>query len=97
MTGAGIPDDPRVQRQRVLATYLWCALAVSFALALTTAVAPRSWVETLGPTMVVVLVAAPVGRLLWLLVRWTRRGDRRFAAAILVLLGLMVLAMVLSR
>lgn len=90
------PEDPRLARQRVLAGYLWFALGVTMLLGLATVVAPESWVDTLGPTMVGVLILAPVGRVVWLLVRWTRRGDRKYALAAIALLGVMVVALVLA-
>lgn len=90
------PEDPRLARQRVLATYLWVALSVTMLLGLATAVVPESWLDSLGPAMVGVLILAPVGRVLWLLVRWTRRGDRKYAVAAVALLGVMVAALVLA-
>ena len=39
--------------------------------------------------MVVVFIAAPIGRVIWLMVRWARLGDRRFA-----LVGAALLAVV---
>jgi hypothetical protein len=65
-------------------------------LALATIVAPTSVRRDLGVATVVVLVIAPIGRVLWLLVRWTRRGDRRFAVAAAVLLGVMGLALTIA-
>jgi hypothetical protein len=47
--------------------------------------------------MVGLLVAAPVGRVLWLLARWTHRGDRRFAFAVVLLLVVMTIALLVSR
>jgi hypothetical protein len=41
--------------------------------------------------MVAVFVAAPLGRVIWLMVRWQRRGDWRFA-----LVGAVLLAVVLT-
>jgi hypothetical protein len=96
MTLPSIPEDPRLGRQRVLATYLRVCLAIASALALVAAVVPDDWTDRFGRATVAVLVLAPVGRVLWLLVRWTRRGDRRFAVAAVALLGVMSLALVLA-
>jgi len=96
MNGATVPEDPRVGRQRVLATYLWVSLGVALSLAVLTAVAPDAWTDDIGPWMVAVLILAPVGRLVWLLIRWTKRGDRRYAIAILVLLAVMATALVVA-
>jgi hypothetical protein len=97
MTEPMIPEDPRVRRQQALATYLSWALGIVLGVAALTAVAPRSWIDTLGPIMVGLLVAAPVGRVLWLLARWTHRGDRRFAFAVVLLLVVMTIALLVSR
>jgi hypothetical protein len=93
---AGPLEDPRSDRQRVLATYLRVALGVAFVLALAATFLPDRWYEPLAHAMVVTLVVAPVGRVLWLLVRWTRRGDRRFAAAAALLLAVLGVALVLA-
>jgi hypothetical protein len=42
------------------------------------------------------LIAAPIGRVVWLLVRWLRRGDRRFALAAVALLAVMGVALALA-
>ncbi|HYF46355.1 MAG TPA: hypothetical protein VD926_09110, partial [Acidimicrobiales bacterium] len=45
--------------------------------------------EVSGVALVALLVAVPAIRVLWLAVRWTHKGDRRFAglALLLVLLA----------
>lgn len=96
MTDPFMPEDPRIGRQRVLALYLRISLAVAVILALATIVAPASMRDDLGAATVVVLVVAPVGRVLWLLVRWTRRGDRRFALAAGILLCVIGLALAIA-
>lgn len=96
MTGRPIPEDPRVARQRVLAVYVRVWLAVVLVLATVTTFAPDDRVERVGVALVVSLVVAPVGRVLWLMVRWLRRGDRRFALAAVALLLVMGAALVLG-
>jgi Na+/proline symporter len=96
MTEPFVPEDPRLGRQRVLALYLRVALVVVALLATLTAVVPESVHDELGVVTVVVLIVVPIGRVVWLLVRWTRRGDRRFAAAAAVLLAVMALALVVA-
>ncbi len=94
---AAMPDDPRLGRQRAVATYLRVALVAVLVIACAAVVAPDSWEIDLGRVMVVVLIVAPVGRVLWLLGRWTRRGDRRYALAAVALLAVMGAALVLGR
>lgn len=96
MTSRFVPEDPRVARQRVLAVYVRVWLAIVLLLAAVTVFAPDAWVEPVGIALVVSLVVAPVGRVLWLMVRWLRRGDRRFALAALALLLVMGVALVVG-
>jgi hypothetical protein len=93
---SAIPEDPRVGRQRALSTYLWIALVVTMLLAAATAVAPDSWEDTVGPSMVAAFIIAPIGRLIWLFVRWLHRGDRRYALAVVALWAIMAVALVLA-
>jgi hypothetical protein len=92
-----VPPDPRLARQRAMATYLQVALAVTFTLGVATLLAPMDVQRGIGIAMVVVLIATPLVRLSWLLVRWLRRGDRRFAAAAFLLLVVMAVGMVVGR
>lgn len=97
MSAAALPPDPRLGRQRALAIYLRVALTVAGLLGVTAALLPDDWgEEAAGVAMVVVLIAAPVGRVAWLLVRWLRRGDRRFALAAVALLAVMGVALALA-
>jgi Kef-type K+ transport system membrane component KefB len=97
MTASALPPDPRVGRQRVLATYLRVALVVALVLGLAAALLPDDWGEEVaGLAMVVVLIATPIGRLVWLLVRWLRREDRRFAFAAFALLAVMGVALAIA-
>jgi hypothetical protein len=96
MTEPFVPEDPRLGRQRVLALYVRAALVVIAVLATLTAVVPESVHDELGLATVVVLIVAPIGRVLWLLVRWARRGDLRFAAVAALLLTVMATALVVG-
>ena len=78
-----MPYDPRLGRQRAIATYLRVALVTVLVIASAAVVAPESWELDLGRTMVIVLIVAPIGRVVWLLARWTRRGDRRYVLAVM--------------
>lgn len=86
MNGAELPPDPRIARQRATALYLRAAIVVSFSLGVATLVLPGDAGRAVGVAMTVVLIVAPLVRVAWLLVRWLRRGDRRFAAAAFTLL-----------
>ena len=94
---APMSDDPRLGRQRAIGMYLRVALVTVLAVATAAVVAPDSWELGLGRVMVVVLIVAPIGRVVWLLARWTRRGDRRYALAAVALLAVMGAALVLGR
>jgi hypothetical protein len=89
-------EDPRRDRQRVLALYLRVALGCVLLLALATAVLPDSVSDGVGGAMIAVLILAPIGRVVWFLVRWTRRGDRRYAAAAVALLLVMASGLLLA-
>jgi hypothetical protein len=94
---AALPPDPRLGRQRALATYLRVALGVAMVFGLLAALLPDTWDERpAGVAMVVVLVVAPIIRIGWLLVRWVRRGDWRFAGAAAALLAVMGAALALG-
>lgn len=88
-----LPDDPRLGRQRAMAAYLRACMVAVLVLAAVVVVVPERLVDDVGAVMVAVLILAPVGRLVWLLVRWLRRGDRRFALVALLLLGVMAAAL----
>lgn len=59
-------------------------------LALSSALLPEPYSEVLGQMSVAALIAAPLLRVLWMALRWFRRGDYRFGA---VALGVFSLAM----
>jgi hypothetical protein len=87
MTDASLPPDPRIARQRAVALYLRIGILLAFVLGVIALVLPDDLGRNFGIAMTVVLIAAPLGRVGWLLVRWLRRGDLRFAAAAFVLLA----------
>ena len=73
-----------------LSRILQIALVVTFVFALGGAFIPGSIGTVSGTACIVILIAAPVLRVGWLVVDWTRLGDTRFAvlggALLLVLL-----------
>jgi hypothetical protein len=77
-TGPGA--HPLVGRQRHLVAFLQVAVAAAMVLAVAGVVLPGRWGTAAGVALVATLVGAPVARVAWLMVRWIRRGDPRFAA-----------------
>lgn len=85
--GSGPPPNPRAGRQRFLVAYLRVALALVLLVGLIELVIPADRRDQAGAVMVGLLVVAPLGRVVWLMVRWQRRGDWRFALVGAVLLA----------
>lgn len=81
MPPAGPAPQPRADRQRRLVRYLQVCAATVFGLAAASVVLPGDAGRLAADAMVAVVIGAPVGRVLWLLQRWIRRRDWRFAAA----------------
>ena len=80
------PPNPRADRQRWLTVYLRIASILVLAAAGVGALVPGDIGERAAIGMVGLLVAVPLGRALWLAVRWWHRGDRRFALLAVTLL-----------
>ena len=88
---SGPMPNHHVGRQRVLVLYLRIALVLAFVVGVVELVIPERHRDAAGAVMVAVFVVVPLGRVLWLMVRWQRRGDWRFA-----LVGLVLLAVVFT-
>ena len=74
----------------VLSKILMIALVVTFACALGGAFLPGTIGNWSGRACIVILIAAPVLRVTWLVVDWTRTRDLKFAllgCALLFVLG----------
>jgi uncharacterized membrane protein YhaH (DUF805 family) len=93
----GPPPNPRAGRQRFLIGALRAAVALVTVAAAMSTVLGGKVAERLSVVLVGLLVAAPAGRVAWLLVRWARLGDRRFTGVAGALLGVMALGAVLAR
>ena len=76
---SGAPVDPRLDRYRPLTRALLWALVACVALSGAAVVLPDPIGRWVGVAVVALLVGAPVARVLWLVARWFRRGDTRFA------------------
>jgi hypothetical protein len=64
---------------RFLSRILQAALVLTFALALGGAFLPGTLGTASGTACIVILIAAPVLRVAWLVVDWSREKDTRFA------------------
>lgn len=84
-----VPFDPRRGRFDALSRSMTAAMVLASAAAVLGVLLPGRAGELAGLVMVVVLVATPLARVLWLVGRWFRRGDPRYAAV-----GVGVLAIV---
>jgi hypothetical protein len=91
------PPNPRAGRQRYLLGFLRTALAVTAVCAVGAIPATGETAETLARVMVGLLIAVPVLRVGWLLVRWMRTHDWRFAAAAVTLLAVMATGSLIAR
>lgn len=92
----GPPPNPNRGRQRLLVLFLQVALGLVAALGVAALVVPESVHHALAVAMVVVLVAVPVIRVLWLVLRWIRRRDWRFVAAGTGLLTVLAVGLILA-
>lgn len=86
MNVTGPPPNPLVGRQRRLVAALRAAVGVAFATAVVGLLGPGRVGRVGALAFLATLVATPIARVVWLLVRWIRRGDRRFASAAAALL-----------
>jgi membrane protein YdbS with pleckstrin-like domain len=75
----GPPFDPRLDRYRPLTRGLNASLVLCVALAAAAVVLPAPAGRWSGIAAVAVLIVVPLLRVVWLVQRWLRRGDRRFA------------------
>lgn len=84
---------PSMQR---LASLMQVALMAAFALALGGAFLPGAVGRASGVACVIVLISAPILRVLWLTVSWARDGDRRFAVFGALLLSVLAVGSALA-
>lgn len=92
--GDGLSEERRHAHHR-LATWLQRTARLVLALAVAAWLVPGPVGRTAGWAVIVLLIAAPVGRLVWFAVRWWDR-DRRFVPVAGALMGTLVLAVVLA-
>jgi hypothetical protein len=93
---SGCPHPHQERDDRRLSGALRTATVVCLVLAALGAVLPGTWGRTVAGIAVTAVVAVPLLRVVWLVARWWREGDRRFVAAGCVLLGLVALGFVLA-
>jgi hypothetical protein len=77
--------------------FLTAELAAVVVLCVAALLGPEPVAGSAGAGLLALLVAIPLVRVTWLVVRWFRKGDPRFAAVGLFLLGVATLGWVLSR
>lgn len=94
--GAGPPPDPRADRFFGLERWLRTALLAAGILATASLVAGEEYGPDLGALTIAVLVGVPLGRVLWLVLRWSRRGDTRFAIVGAGVLGVVAVGALLG-
>lgn len=75
-----LPYDHRLDRFQPVVRGMHAALLLVGALAVGGAMVPGRVGRWMGAGAIAVLVAAPLLRVMWLVRRWVRRGDPRFAA-----------------
>lgn len=75
----GWVQDPRGERQRALVLALVVNLVAAAVLSGVAVLTTGDTARVAGTAAVAAVVTAPLGRTLWLGVRWLRKGDRRFA------------------
>jgi len=73
------PTDPRRHRQVRLVRFLRVAVVMLAMVSAADLAAPDELQGVLGEALVAILIAAPLVRVAWLVQRWVRRGDLRFA------------------
>ncbi len=93
----GRPPDPREERFRPMGEFLTAELLAVVVLCVVALVAPGEVAGSAAAGLLALLVAIPLVRVAWLVVRWFRRGDPRFAAVGLFVLGVAALGWLLSR
>ena len=96
LSGDATPFDPRLDRYRPLSRALRASLLLTAALAVAAVVLPEPASVVLGAAVVVVLVAAPLARVLWFVTRWFRRGDVRYALVGCGVLGIIATGVLLA-
>jgi hypothetical protein len=96
MEPTGPPPNPRVGRQRFLVAYLRIAVLAVFLLGVVALVLPDDAYRPFAVTMAIAIIVVPVTRVGWLVVRWLRLGDVRFALVGVALLTVMGSALVLA-
>jgi hypothetical protein len=93
MTAPGTPPpDHRIGRQDRLLLFLRVATALTVAGALIGVLAPGGAGRAAANAVIALLIAVPLLRVVWLIQRWMRKGDRRFALVAACLLAIVGLA-----
>jgi hypothetical protein len=89
---SGPPPDHRTGRQDRLLVFLRAATALTLVAAILGVVVPGEAGRMAANSVVVILVAAPLLRVVWLVQRWARIRDWRYVAVAVGLLTIIAFA-----
>ena len=93
----GPPPDPREERFRPMGEFLTAEVVAVLVLCLAALLGGERLGGAGAAGMLALLVAIPLVRVAWLVVRWFRRGDRRFAFVGVFVLCVAATGWILSR
>jgi len=93
---SGTPMDPREERFRPMGDFLFAEVIAVMIMALVAVIFGGQIGRGAAIGMFVLLLTIPMIRVLWLVIRWFRRGDPRFALVGLVVLAVPLVALVIS-
>jgi hypothetical protein len=93
---SGRPHPKQEADDRRLSSALRSATVACLVLAVLGAALPGRWGRAVAGVAVGAVIAVPLLRVVWLVARWSREGDRRFVVAGCALLGLVALGFVLA-
>jgi hypothetical protein len=89
--------DPREERFRPLGRFLFIEVIVVAILGVLSLLLNDALATAAAAATLIVLVASPLIRVIWLVIRWFRRGDPRFAMVGVFVLCVPAVGFVLAR
>lgn len=94
---SGPPPDPREERYRPMGDFLAAEIVSVLLLCALALVLPGDYGAAAATGVLILLMAIPLVRVVWLVGRWFRRGDVRFALVGCAVLLAPLLGFLLSR